>query len=91
MWIGVSDIIEEDRWVYSSTQEVVSHTDFTPGEPNGHTGENCIVLGNTLHGHWIDQTCAENYFYICEEIKPQVLNLKSVSDVSSNIAVFHIF
>ena len=91
MWIGVSDIIEEDRWVYSSTQEVVSHTDFGPGEPNGHTGENCIILGQTFHGQWIDLSCSDKKFFVCEEIKPQVLNLKSVSDVSSNIAVFRIF
>ena len=91
MWIGVSDIIEEDRWVYSSTQEVVSHTDFGPREPDGHTGENCIALWQIDHGQWIDVSCAAKEFFVCEEIKPQVLNLKSVSDVSSNIAVFHIF
>ncbi|XP_078331088.1 low affinity immunoglobulin epsilon Fc receptor-like [Crassostrea virginica] len=91
MWIGVSDIIEEDRWVYSSSQEVVSHTDFGPREPNGHTGENCIALAQSFHGQWIDLSCAAKEFFVCEEIKLQVLNLKSVSDVSSNIAVFHIF
>ena len=73
MWIGVSDIIEEDRWVYSSTQEVVSHTDFGPGEPNAHTAENCIVLWRDFHGQWGDYTCSTKEYFICEKITSQVL------------------
>ncbi|XP_078331089.1 CD209 antigen-like protein 2 [Crassostrea virginica] len=68
MWIGVSDIIEEDRWVYSSSQEVVSHTEFGPGEPNAHTAQNCIALWRDFHGQWADHTCAAKEYFICEEI-----------------------
>ncbi|XP_022308519.2 perlucin-like isoform X1 [Crassostrea virginica] len=71
MWIGVSDIIEEGRWEYTSTQEVVSHTDFSPGQPeNGRTEENCIALWREHHGQWDDAVCAEKHFFICEEIPP---------------------
>ena len=76
MWIGVSDIIEEDRWVYSSTQEVVSHTEFGPGEPNAHTAQNCIALWRDFHGQWADHTCAAKEYFICEEIIQQVLTHK---------------
>ena len=76
MWIGVSDIIEEDRWVYSSTQEVVSHTEFGPGEPNAYTAQNCIALWRDFHGQWADHTCAAKEYFICEEIIQQVLKHK---------------
>lgn len=68
MWIGVSDIIEEDRWEYSSTQDVVAHNDFNPGEPGGHLSQNCVALWKDHHGKWADHYCAEKEYYICEEI-----------------------
>ena len=81
MWIGVSDIIEEGRWEYISTQEVVSHTDFAPGQPDPATGEDCVALWKDHHGQWDDAHCASNFFFICEEI-PQALQYKFVSDIS---------
>lgn len=61
--------------MYSSTQEVVSHTEFGPGEPNGHTGENCIALWRDIHGQWTDHACATKEYFICEEIIQQVLHV----------------
>ncbi|XP_048730563.1 CD209 antigen-like protein 2 [Ostrea edulis] len=66
MWIGISDIIEEDRWEFSSTQDVVKNTEFGPGEPNAHTDQNCVALWKDFHGLWADHTCTERLNFICE-------------------------
>lgn len=67
MWIGVSDIIEEGRWEFTSTQEVVQYTDFEPGEPGGHLNQNCVILWNDFHGKWADFYCTSRLYYVCEE------------------------
>ncbi|XP_062622110.1 perlucin-like [Saccostrea cucullata] len=65
-WIGISDIIEENIWEYSSTQEIVKETDFGPGEPNSHTAQNCVALWRDFHGQWADHTCSAPLHFICE-------------------------
>nr|XP_034311812.1 low affinity immunoglobulin epsilon Fc receptor-like isoform X1 [Crassostrea gigas] len=65
-WIGISDMIEEGRWIYSSNQNVIQMNGWAPGEPNGHTGENCVQLRSGVHGKWIDIGCGQNYRIICE-------------------------
>ncbi|XP_034311334.2 C-type lectin domain family 3 member A isoform X3 [Magallana gigas] len=65
-WIGISDMIEEDRWIYSSNQNVIQVNGWFPGEPNGHTGENCVALDKSVHGKWIDVDCKRAYRFVCE-------------------------
>uniref|UniRef100_A0A8W8NAK2 C-type lectin domain-containing protein n=1 Tax=Magallana gigas TaxID=29159 RepID=A0A8W8NAK2_MAGGI len=65
-WIGISDMIEEDRWIYSSNQNVIQVNGWFPGEPNGHTGENCVALEKSAHGKWIDVDCKRAYKFVCE-------------------------
>nr|XP_034311811.1 perlucin-like protein [Crassostrea gigas] len=65
-WIGISDMIEEDRWIYSSNQNVIQVHGWYQGEPNGHTEENCVILGRGAHGKWMDVRCGNNYRFICE-------------------------
>jgi hypothetical protein len=64
-WLGISDIIEEDRWEYSD-QTVITFNDFYPGEPNLHTQENCLVLWAPFHGRWADYDCSKPAKFICE-------------------------
>uniref|UniRef100_K1RK92 Collectin-12 n=1 Tax=Magallana gigas TaxID=29159 RepID=K1RK92_MAGGI len=65
-WIGVSDIIEENRWIYSSDLQVSKVNDFHAGEPNGHTGANCVALWKPFRGYWADESCGAHYNFICE-------------------------
>ncbi|XP_056017437.1 perlucin-like [Ostrea edulis] len=65
-WIGISDMIEEGKWIYSSDQTVIQVNDFHPGEPNHHTYANCVVLWQKFDGKWVDEPCGENYRFICE-------------------------
>lgn len=59
-------MIEENRWIYSSNQEVLQVNGWYPGEPNGHTGENCVVLNGGVDGKWNDAGCGRNCRFICE-------------------------
>lgn len=65
-WIGISDIIEEDRWIYSSDQQPIQVNDFDASQPNQHTSANCVALWKFYHGHWVDESCTTRYNFICE-------------------------
>lgn len=69
-WIGISDIIKEDRWVYSSDLQPVKVTDFYPGQPNENTSANCVALRIILllvfQDYWDDLPCSEHFNFICE-------------------------
>lgn len=65
-WIGISDVIEEDRWIYSSNQNVIQVNGWYPGEKNGQTWENCLALGNGAHGKWADVGCGVAIRFVCE-------------------------
>lgn len=66
-WIGISDIILENRWIYSSDIQPVQVKDFHSGEPNGNTSANCVALWKDFHGYWADEDCHQHYNFICEK------------------------
>lgn len=66
-WIGISDIISENRWIYSSDIQPVQVKDFHSGEPNGGTSANCVALWKNFHGYWADEDCHQHYNFICEK------------------------
>ncbi len=59
-------MIEEDRWIYSSNQNVIQVNGWNPGEPDGHTNQNCVLLASWQHDKWIDIECQNSYRFICE-------------------------
>ncbi|XP_076073232.1 perlucin-like [Mytilus galloprovincialis] len=65
-WIGISDIIDEDRWIYSTGQTPIKVNHFQPGQPNEHTSANCVALWAPFHGYWADENCLTSYPFICE-------------------------
>ncbi|XP_063446898.1 perlucin-like [Mytilus trossulus] len=65
-WIGISDVIVEDRWIYTTGQKPITVNHFQSGQPNGHTSQNCVALDSSYHGYWNDLNCLTNYPFICE-------------------------
>ncbi|XP_062606241.1 C-type lectin domain family 3 member A-like, partial [Saccostrea cucullata] len=65
-WIGISDIAEEDRWIYSSSQQPITIRDFNSNNPNGQKNSNCVVLWHDYHGRWSDEPCHSTFYFICE-------------------------
>ena len=71
-WIGVHDRIEEDAWVYLSTNQTISFTYWQSNQPDNHNGnEDCVEFGG--HGNlemeklWNDLPCDNKEKFICEK------------------------
>ena len=68
-WIGTNDKAVEGTWVISSSGDLPSYTNWNPGAPNGHEGndEDCAMLTNFGSGpHWYDVACMRLGYVICE-------------------------
>ena len=64
LFLGLTDIEKEDRWRWQSSGSRAKFTKFQPGEPDGDTSENCVIIGN---GHWADVSCSTKLkFHVCE-------------------------
>lgn len=78
-WIGISDQEQEGQYVYQSSQQAISFTNWgswisngqTYYEPNGNTIENCVDMKPTFIGQWGDIGCSNTKCFICE--KPLLL------------------
>uniref|UniRef100_A0A0P4W8Z6 Uncharacterized protein n=1 Tax=Scylla olivacea TaxID=85551 RepID=A0A0P4W8Z6_SCYOL len=55
LWIGVTDQEEEDVW-RKFTDNSIAETQFELNEPNGGTGENCMLMF-LPNGLWVDTSC----------------------------------
>ncbi|XP_061171045.1 low affinity immunoglobulin epsilon Fc receptor-like [Saccostrea echinata] len=70
-WIGGTDKIIEGRFVWASTGNLLSFTDWDAilMEPNDRGGnEDCIEISSfpTRRGIWNDANCAAEFYFICE-------------------------
>lgn len=68
-WIGLTDLIKEGEWVYSSNLSPLltnNSTNWGPHEPNGRNGQNCVVLNGPWHGYWSDLHCDVFEHFVCE-------------------------
>ena len=73
-WIGIEDLKTEGKFVYHSTQEALSFSQWSSGNPNNHAnygGENCAELywhRGAKGGQWMnDGNCDNEYKSICEK------------------------
>jgi hypothetical protein len=68
LWIGINDTKTEGTFVWAS-KEPVSYTNWEPGEPNDHLGnEDCGQIYRST-GTWNDLSCTDQLFFICETSK----------------------
>ncbi|VDI51532.1 C-type lectin domain family 3 member A [Mytilus galloprovincialis] len=66
-WIGVTDIVLENHWEYASDESTVTDLYWGPNEPDGHIGENCVVISASSFGKWHDVVCTSKRHFICEK------------------------
>lgn len=67
VWIGGSDQINENDFIWSKSGNSVNLTQWSPNEPNDYQGnEDCIEM-DALHGKWNDMPCGSTYPFICEK------------------------
>ena len=68
IWLGGSDSALEGSYVWSDGT-AWTYENWTPGEPNGRTRENCVVGNWRGHDNWNDGPCDFVYYggYACEK------------------------
>ena len=74
-WIGINDKNVEGEFVYASSREEVTVTDWYTGEPNNYGGnENCVHFDYSEI--WNDDRCSKKHSFICENM-PLVIHSTS--------------
>nr|XP_058963445.1 uncharacterized protein LOC131790274 isoform X1 [Pocillopora verrucosa] len=68
VWIGLSDIHHEGRFVWEVDNSTVNFTNWAKRQPdNWNDSEDCVVVGAEKYfGLWKDQKCDRWFLYICE-------------------------
>ncbi|XP_033731879.1 perlucin-like [Pecten maximus] len=66
-WLGGTDSFVESDWKWIESDKRLTYTNWLPGEPNDHHGEDCLVA--ELSGSrffWRDQECTSKFNFVCE-------------------------
>ena len=63
-WIGISDVIQENTFVYDSSNEEVTFVNWLSGQPNGDTDQNCVTIDDGAK--WRDIECDAQRSFLCE-------------------------
>lgn len=66
VWIGLTDLRDEDQYVYTSSGLRPLYSNWDNGEPGGKTTENCAVLP-TKERKWHDFPCSFIMSYVCKK------------------------
>ncbi|XP_062617681.1 perlucin-like [Saccostrea cucullata] len=67
-WIGLSDIQAEGVWVWTSSQNTPTYTNWPPGQPDNNAGEeDCAHLYAAFGFQWNDYPCNKANNFICEK------------------------
>ncbi|XP_071144357.1 perlucin-like protein [Mytilus edulis] len=66
-WTGGRDDVTEGRWIWSSTDQPITFTNWGPHEPSNRTDQNCIAIHAATNWKWVDGTCSETTWFICEK------------------------
>ncbi|XP_062600361.1 perlucin-like protein [Saccostrea cucullata] len=66
-WIGLSDIVFEGEWVWTSTQNTASFKDWSPNQPDNYQShQDCAMFFTPDNFHWNDHFCTVKAGFICE-------------------------
>ncbi|XP_063420059.1 perlucin-like [Mytilus trossulus] len=71
-WLGGRDDVVEGTWMWSSTDEFFTYTDWYPEQPNNYLGnQDCLHMHAAFNMKWQDESCTTLGRYICEKIYPE--------------------
>lgn len=67
VWMGVSDILNEDTFLKLTNAKKIKYTNWDQREPNNASKrEHCVEWGDS--GKWNDAICEKKNFFICEHV-----------------------
>ena len=66
--VAASDIESEGVWKWSTSNTLVVHFNWSPGQPQNTSGEDCLIYTkyDDFRG-WHDDLCTDNGHFICEK------------------------
>ena len=69
IFIGINDKDNEGQFVYDSSNEPISFSNWRAGDPDGGTGSNCVGFQyrESTKTKWIDATCSNKFRFLCEK------------------------
>ncbi|XP_046634621.1 uncharacterized protein LOC124313856 isoform X2 [Daphnia pulicaria] len=65
-WTSGSDEAKEGQWIWTSTQENITVTNWRNNQPDGGKKENCLYLHSRDEFKWGDWMCNLSQYFICE-------------------------
>ena len=73
LWIGLTDLAEDETFLWQSNNAGLSYTDWAPNQPNNHQyKQHCVGVrkkNNNNNKQWNDRKCAEKNEYLCQSCK----------------------
>ncbi|XP_022295727.1 perlucin-like [Crassostrea virginica] len=65
-WLGGNDIETEGVFKWVKSDHTMTYTDWSPGQPDGLEGEDCMEMRGAFQYHWNDLPCNIPHHFICE-------------------------
>ena len=70
IWLGGSDLIVENEWMWVKTQKPITYTRWSPNEPSHSQSpgdqESCLAFDVGRHFQWDDRRCENRNNFLCE-------------------------
>lgn len=68
LWIGLTDLVDEGQYVYSSSGLKPFYSNWEKSQPDGgvEDNEDCAAL-HTPQRKWHDYPCSDNHSYVCKK------------------------
>lgn len=63
-WLGATDVAQPGTWIWESTKEPLTYTNWEPSEPNN--PGSCLEMW--LDQLWVDQGCERVQSSICQQM-----------------------
>ncbi len=68
-WISLNDREEEDVWLWGDGSALAYTSQWSPGEPNDSSGEDCVHSNWNGTGTWNDIDCSTEQPFVCEGVE----------------------
>ncbi|XP_046581087.1 perlucin-like [Haliotis rubra] len=71
IWLGGSDLLVNQEWLWTNTLDRIQYSNWKPGEPNNagsgsSVTEDCLALMTSDSYEWNDAPCTDRMYFLCE-------------------------
>ncbi|KAK3083132.1 hypothetical protein FSP39_014862 [Pinctada imbricata] len=69
-WLGGSDLVQEGKWMWTTTNVPFSYTNWIPTDPNdgdARRHEDCLITNWSGDGKWADAGCDWKEYFLCQK------------------------